>query len=493
MGDEDGTLKKIHPKRIVAPLGGLILLVIVFFVFNSKSPENETGVASPTLEQALLNATETQTEMPLDSPVEPSEPMVGVLTDASSVNPSGQKVVFWHVWYSDPAKSGMDALVNEFNAINEWGITVEALDQGSYGDVEDLINAGARSGDLPDLVVGYPFTLASWYSLGILTDLNDFLSHPSWGFLRDDIEDFFEVPFNVAEAAEGYRFGLAISQSLEVLFYNQTWGQELGFEGPPSTPQEFKEQACAAMEANATDEDPDNDGTGGYVLYPGASLASAWAFAYGGTHLSADSSVYQFATPEWEATVEFLKDLWDEGCAFSTEEYPNPEFATRKALLISSSSIGLSYQLKAFRESEFKDEWVIIPFPGQDRLVVNAYLQSVGIVKSTPEQELATWLFLKWFLTLEQQTKWAQTSGYYPIRASTLPLLDTYAGENPQWASGLELLSCSFVETDITSWASVRGLLQDYFSEMIFGPAALIPDLLEELDEAAAEMMEEMP
>jgi len=445
------------------------------------------------MEQALLSATKTQTKMPLGSPTDTSEPMVGELTEAPSVNPSGQKVAFWHVWYSDPAKSGMDALVNEFNAINDWGITVEALDQGSYGDVEDLISAGARSGDLPDLVVGYPFTLASWLSLDILINLNDFLLHPSWGFSQDDIEDFFEVPFSIAEAVEGYRFGLPISQSLEVLFYNQTWGQELGFEGPPSTSQEFKEQACAAMESNATDEDPDNDGTGGYVLYPGASQISSWAFAYGGTHLSVDGSAYQFAMPEWEAAVEFLKDLWDEGCAFSTEEYPNPEFATRKALLISSSSIGLSYQLKAFRESESNDEWVVIPFPGQDRLVVNAYLQSVGIVKSTPEQELATWLFLKWFLAPEQQEKWALASGYYPIRASTLPLLDTYAEENPQWASGLELLSYSFVEPDIASWAPVRGLLQDYFSEMIFGPAELIPDLLEELDEAASEMMEEMP
>jgi len=493
MEDEDGTLKNIHLKRIVAPLGGLILLVILFLVFNSNSLDNESGVASPTMGQALLNATAIRTEMPLDSATEPSEPMRVELAETPSVNPSGQKVVFWHVWYSDPAKSGMDALVNEFNAINEWGITVEALDQGSYGDVEDLLNAGARSGDLPDLVVGYPFTLARWYSLGILTDLNDFLSHPFWGFLLDDMEDFFELPFTATESVESYRFGLPISQSLEVFFYNHTWGQELGFDSPPSSPQEFKEQACAAMEANATDEDPDNDGTGGYVLYPGASQVGAWAFAYGGTHLSANGSAYQFTTPEWETTVEFLKDLWDEGCAFSTEEYPNTEFATRKALLINSSSIGLPYQSKAFRESESKDDWIVIPFPGQDRLVVNAYLQSVGIAKSTPEQELATWLFLKWFMAPEQQAKWAQASGYYPTRASAVPLLDTYSEENPQWASGLELLPYSFVEPAIASWSSVRGLLQDYFSEMIFGPVELIPDLLEELEEAAAEMMEEMP
>ena len=33
--------------------------------------------------------------------------------------------------------------------------------------------------------------------------------------------------------------------------WNKTWAEELGFDGPPATAAEFKEQACAAAEANA--------------------------------------------------------------------------------------------------------------------------------------------------------------------------------------------------------------------------------------------------
>jgi multiple sugar transport system substrate-binding protein len=68
---------------------------------------------------------------------------------------------------------------------------------------------------------------------------------------------------------------------MEVIFYNQTWLEELGFAGPPTTPDEFKEMACAASAANG-------DGTGGYILRDDASAVAAWTFAFGGDVLTED-------------------------------------------------------------------------------------------------------------------------------------------------------------------------------------------------------------
>ena len=47
--------------------------------------------------------------------------------------------------YSDAVGDGLQSLVDEFNATNEYGITVEALNQGNYSDVEDKFNAGIQS------------------------------------------------------------------------------------------------------------------------------------------------------------------------------------------------------------------------------------------------------------------------------------------------------------------------------------------------------------
>ncbi len=57
-------------------------------------------------------------------------------------------------------------------------------------------------------------------------------------------------------------------QSAQVMFYNNTWASELGFDAAPQTADEFKEQACAAAAANDADDTPDNDGTGGLCLLP---------------------------------------------------------------------------------------------------------------------------------------------------------------------------------------------------------------------------------
>lgn len=430
-----------------------------------------------------LGACATETEAPPEPTEEPMEP---------AVDPSGQTVVFWHVWYSDIVKSGMDALVEEFNTTNEWGITVEAYDQGNYSDTEDLMNAAIQSGDLPDLVVAYGNALANWHSVDVIVDLDPYIDDPDWGLAAGEKADFYEAAFNGAVAPDGARVGFPISQSAEVLFYNNTWGQALGFDAPPSTPEEFREQACAGAAANEADDDPDNDGTGGYVLYAGASQVSAWMFAYGGKHLTADGSAYNFASSELQAAAEFLKGLWDDGCAFPTESYPNPEFATRKALIVSSSSVGLPYQEAAFEDAGTDDEWEYIPFPGDAGQAVDSYLQTVGMVPSNPERELATWLFLKWFTAPEQQAKWIEASAYYPTRAGTVPLLESYAADKPQWASGLDLVPLGQVEPAIASWSSVRRILQDTFSEILQGTPDQIPGLLAELDEAAADAMAEM-
>ena len=92
----------------------------------------------------------------------------------------------------------------------------------------------------------------------------------------------------------------------------------------------------------------------------------------------------------------FLNDLQDSGCTFATDSFPNPELATRKALFTTSSTAGLPFQLAAFEEAGNDDEWVFLPFPGPDgNLAVNAFGQLIGVVGTTPEQDLASWLWIR--------------------------------------------------------------------------------------------------
>jgi multiple sugar transport system substrate-binding protein/sn-glycerol 3-phosphate transport system substrate-binding protein len=450
----------------------------------------------PALLGACATATEAPPEEPVEEPVveEPSEPEEPEEEEMEpAVDPSGQTVVFWHVWGEEDPSAGLLGLIQEFNETNEWGITVEGLDQGRYSDLEDAMNAAIQSGDVPNILVGYTNALDTWYSVDVMADINTYIYDEYYGLTEEEIADFYPGVWANGVNAEGARVGFPHGQSANVLFYNFTWAQELGFPAPPATAAEFKEQACASVAANDADDNPDNDGTGGLVSLAGASNFAAWVFAFGGDFTTDDGSTYDFVSPEVVEAAKFLKDLWDEGCAWVTESYPNPEFASRQALFAMSSTAGYPYQANAFEgEGAFtNDVWGFIPYPGPDMLAVDAYAQNTGIVRSTPEQELASWLFIKWFTSPEVSVKWIDASGYHPIRASVPQYLDDYIAENPLWAEGIDLVPLGVAEPGFASYGTVRRDIGDTLAAILQGDAAEIEALLADLDAAAQEAFEE--
>jgi multiple sugar transport system substrate-binding protein len=438
-------------------------------------------------------ATEAPTEPPAAAPteapvVEPTEAPMPM------VDPSGQTVTFWHVWGTGTTGEGLLALVDEFNATNEWGITVEALDQGAYNDLEDAMNAAIQSGDLPNIVVGYTNALDTWHSVGVMADLDALINDPDYGLTADEVADYYAGAWNNGISANGQRVGFPHGQSENVIFYNNSWAEDLGFANPPATLDEFKSQVCAAAEANNSDSNPDNDGTGGLVLYTGASNVASFVYGLGDNLRNDAGDGYDFTKPAVVRVAEFWKDLWDEGCAFPTESYPNPEFASRRALMTMSSTAGYTYQVSAFEaEGAMTDDaWTFIPFVGDSGTqAVDAYIQNSAIVKSSPEKELASWLFLKWFTSPEINARWIEVSAYYPIRMSAVDLLGDYSAANPLWAQGLELAPYGMSEPGWASWSTVRRDVQDTFATILQSDKSEIPALLDDLNAKAAEALAE--
>ncbi|MDH3942657.1 MAG: extracellular solute-binding protein [Anaerolineae bacterium] len=410
------------------------------------------------------------------------------------VDPSGQTVAFWHVWGSGDPADAIVALVADFNATNEWGITVEAFAQGNYTDTENAFNAAIQSGDLPSTVVGYTSSLANWHSVDVLVDLNQFVNDPHYGISEAELADHYAGPLAGALTPDGARTGWALSQSANVLWYNSTWGADLGFDGPPTTSEEFKAQACAASQANAADDDPDNDGTGGLVLYTGTENPFSWVKAFGGTITNEAGDGYDFTNDTVLQAMLFMKDLQDSGCTLVTESYPNPEFATRKALFVTSSTAGLPYQIAAFEDAGNTDSWEFLAFLGPDGgQAVDAYIQYISIVKTTPEQELATWLFLRWLTSPETQAEWIHASDYFPTQNATVPFLTDYVAENPIWSTGLALTEFGYVEPGLPSWFSVRRAFRDAVDAILAAETEEeVIAILAELQTTAEELVAEM-
>jgi len=415
-----------------------------------------------------------------EPPVEATEPPVVETEEA--VDLSGVTIIFWHPWgeSSNPVvNEAMTALVNAFNANNEYGITVESYDQGSHSDVEDAVNAAIQSGDLPNISVGYNTTLATWYDVGAAVDFDQFIYDPDYGLTADQLADLLPGALEAGISAQGVQVGYPISSSANLMYYNNSFGQDLGFDAMPTNFAEFKEQICAATEYNATDDDPNNDGTGGLVLYASASNFMTFLQAFGGDVINATGDGYDFATDVVKEMVLAVKDIYDSGCTFETDSYPNPEFADRRALVTMSSTAGLPYQIAAFEDIASTDEWSFMAFPGATGDgAVTAYAQMLGILSSTPEKELASWLFIKYLTSPESQATWIEASQYYPTQGATSALLTDFIAANPIWGTGIALGNVAAVEPPFTSWQSVRRAIGDAF-----------PALLQAEDEAAIDAL----
>ena len=457
------------------------LLVVVFSLALTACGPAATPTAEPAMPAEAPTKAPEPTAAPTEAPMKPA------------VDPTGQTINFWHVWGTGQPSETMLAIVDDFNATNEWNITVNAVDQSDYASLEDSFNAAVQSGDLPDLVTGYTNAMANWYSVDSIVDLTPYINDADFGMTADEQAAFYEGAINGGKAPDGTLFAFPISQSENVLFYNSGWAKELGFDNPPSNYEEFKAQACAAADANNKDDNPDNDGTGGLVLYAGASNVASFVFANGGNMLNADGNGYDFTDQTVVDTANFLKDLWDSGCAFATESYPNPEFATRKALFTMSSTAGLPYQVAAFdAEDAIKDDWTIAPFPGKDGgEFVDLFGQYVAIANTNPERMMATWLFVKYLTSPEVQAKWIEGSAYYPTRSDALPLLDAYSADNPIWAYGPSFLQYGKAEPAWASWTTARRDVGDTFNAILQGTPEDIPSLLDDLNTKAQQAIDE--
>lgn len=114
----------------------------------------------------------------------------------------------------------------------------------------------------------------------------------------------------------------------------------------------------------------------------------------------------------------------------------------------------------------------------QTGLVV--YGSSYVVLKSTPEEQLASWLFVRWLLSPENQKQWVEVTGLFPLRNSALTLLGGYKKSHPQWAAAVGLLPQAQIEPQLASWREVSVMLGDGFDAMFRSntPAGRVAEVL---------------
>ncbi len=406
-------------------------------------------------------------------------------TDWESVDPSGQTINFWHQ-HSGDRETALNEIVSQFNETNEYGITVNAEYQGGYGDIFQKMLPLLNTSDVPDLVVAYQ-NQAATYQLGdALLDLNPLLNSPEWGLSDEEQADFFPGFFNadVFPTFDDQRLGFPPNRSVEVMYYNTDWLSELGYDGPPTTPDEFREIACSAAEtpfSGATAE-----GSTGYELDIDASTFASWTFAFGGNIYDAETDQFTYNSEAAVEAMTFLQSLIQDGCAtIVTEEFGDQtDFGAGVTLFAVGSSSGLPFYASAVDEgADFS--WSVGAQPHTTaEPVVNIYGASVSVPKSgDPASELAAWIFIKYYTSDQAQAEWAEASNYFPVRRSVAEELTGYFEQDPTYKAAFDLLPYGIAEPPVPGYDFVRDVVEEEMTAIVDG--ADVQETLDALNEEA--------
>ena len=420
-------------------------------------------------------------------------------TNYEDFDPTGQTVVYWHQYTEDSSQADtMAALIDEFNSSNEYGITVEDLHQGSYGPIEDLMNTAILSGELPNLVAGYANAVAGWANEGVVVDINLLLNNPQWGIPADEQS---LLNFNLLDVNQldfppfyGMRVAWANQNSLNVFYTNLDIVEELGFERrAPQTLAEFEEISCAAGA---------HDAYQGYPLDTGTSHFESFVAAHGGAIFDGDADTYIFDSDAVVATMELFTRMLENNCAYLyAARYQNTgDFSIGITPFAAGSSAGIPFITADAATAEMTDEWAITAFPGAQDVgpTIQLYVPSQAILTAAPEQELATWLFVKFLSGSDAQLAWSGATGYFSIRRDIEVTEADFTEPRMPFARFVEvqgILSDDMVSVysspGLPSYSAVRGLVPNTIAEVVNGDAAAA-DALAELNAEANELHEEL-
>jgi multiple sugar transport system substrate-binding protein len=468
-------------------LAGLIAGLVLIACSPPDTLPQDTP--APTLTQTAPVPTVTATPEPTVQPTPTTLPHLQLRPeDLQSV-----RIRFWHPWSGELADL-VGENVQTFNRENSWGIQVDVTAPGGSGLMFEQITEQLTEQSPPNVVAASMDQILTWHRLeGVVINLNDYADDTVWGLNPQERADFPRTFWEQGEV-NGRRYSLPALRSPEVLFYNASWARDLGFANPPATIDEFEAQACAAVAANRADAEPANDGTGGWIVNTDPLVQLSWLHSFGFTGFD-DSGNIRFNRGPTRQMFSYFRHMYDRGCAW-TSRLPEPYdyFATRRALFYSGTLYDLPTQKFVDGRLNNEDEWTILPYPASQagRPVVLTSGLSYAVLASEADEQLASWLFMRWMTLSRNQAPLAEASGAWPASSEAIVQMADYRAQNPAWDRSLLWIPIAQPAPVHPDWRLARSVLSDATWQLYQINIKLedIPNLLSILDATIADVLE---
>jgi len=400
----------------------------------------------------------------------------------------GVTIRIWHP-YSGELGATFDQLASEFSRQNQWNLSVVSESVNGIDLLDERMRAALDQGSLPHLVIAPLYQALEWnQSRPILVDWTVYSEDVLWGMPSLEKQLFYPKVWE-ASVVQGRRWGIPARRVAQLLLYNDSWANELGFKAAPKTSTEFQQQACAVRSDGGQN---DSNLSRGYLFSHDYPTILGWFMAFGAQITRGGEESYQFNSAEVQSALVFLRKLFEQECTLNVPDLdPIDAFVQRRALIVPVSSAQLRLVEQAMENALNQDRWTVLPFPtangdGSTVLYGTDYL----LLRSSEREELAAWLFVRWLLEKETQQRLAVETLGLPLRRDVGEALQNEMSLPPGYRAALEYLPLGTNEPLWASWDKVRWAVGDSSRQLVAWYFTLdqMPSLLQLLEKTAAEL-----
>ena len=373
-----------------------------------------------------------------------------------SLDPTGCQVHLWHS-FTREKEATLRQMARAFESDNPQRISLRVE---FHSPLHSEVLAAIAAGSPPDIVIVPCEQLAEYALLGAVVAPAEYVRHSLYGLKREEQADLWP---SVLEGAclfgkSGQPLGIRFDSQIIAMFYNVDWLKRLKVDAPPRTWDDFQ-RICGEARDKKT-------GKWGYAYAPDGEILWNWISGLGGALLTPGAERPWLNSTAAIAAASTLRDLLrDSGAYYASDaSTAQADFAAEKALF----NFGSTYALPAYREAitgtKRKFNWDVAPMPSLiESPVVTAQGSSIGILRSSPRQQLAAWLFIRWLIAPAQDVQWALATHALPLHKSSqaTPEMQAYIQQNPQYGSACQLLSYVRSEPAVQGWTTIHTLLAD--------------------------------
>jgi sn-glycerol 3-phosphate transport system substrate-binding protein len=362
------------------------------------------------------------------------------------VKKDGKIVIdYWHAMGGNSGKA-LEQLVEKFNKSQDK-IEVKSFYQGTYDEALNKLKQVEGTKEAPSIV--------QLFGIGNREMIDTVDIVPVDKFIKEDNYDIskIEKPILAYYTFDEKVYSMPFSTSNAIMFYNKDAFKEVGLD-PENPPHTYSEIEAAAKKLTVKNGSKTNRYGFSFMIY-------GWLFEQlmsnqGALMVNNDNgrtgktpTAAAFNSPEGVKVMTWLQKMYNEGISANYGrklDDVRTSFKTGKTAMILDSSASIADLVK---NSKFEVGTTTLPIPdGVEAQGAQLGGNSHWIMgNQKKEAQKASWEFLKFLSSAENQAFWSVNTGYFPIRSDSYDqdILKENMEKNPQFKTPVDQMKATKV------------------------------------------------